>query len=105
MAEKSSRDSANRWQKLVSVWRNRKKISQIIKEYFYLPFCLLIILFSYPVTHLSRKIKMTKTTTLYLALRIYPERRPRRIGPDRRLARLSWRGGGGRNDGHGISMI
>jgi hypothetical protein len=26
------------------VWRNRKKISQIIKDYFYLPFFLLIIL-------------------------------------------------------------
>jgi hypothetical protein len=26
------------------VWRNRKKISQIIKDYFHLPFFLLIIL-------------------------------------------------------------
>ncbi len=34
----------NRWQKLGLVWRNRKKISQIIKDYFYLPFFLLIIL-------------------------------------------------------------
>jgi hypothetical protein len=31
-------------QKLGLVWRNRKKISQIIKDYFYLPFFLLIIL-------------------------------------------------------------
>jgi hypothetical protein len=28
------------------VWRNRKKISQIIKDYFHLPFFLLIILWS-----------------------------------------------------------
>ncbi len=43
MAEKPSWDQANR-QKLGLVWRNRKKISQIIKDYFYLPFFLLIIL-------------------------------------------------------------
>jgi hypothetical protein len=43
-AEKSRWDQANRRQKLGLVWRNRKKISQIIKEYFYLPFFLLIIL-------------------------------------------------------------
>ena len=44
MAEKSSWDQANIRQKLGSVWRNRMKISQIIKDYFYLPFFLLIIL-------------------------------------------------------------
>jgi len=44
MAEKSSWDQANIWQKLGLVWRNRKKISQIIKDYFCLPFFLLIIL-------------------------------------------------------------
>ncbi len=44
MAEKPSWDQANRRQKLGLVWRNRKKISQIIKDYFYLPFFLLIIL-------------------------------------------------------------
>jgi hypothetical protein len=44
MPEKSSWDKANIRQKLGLVWRNRKKISQIIKEYFYLPFFLLIIL-------------------------------------------------------------
>jgi hypothetical protein len=44
MAEKSSWDQANMQQKLGLVWRNRKKISQIIKDYFYLPFFLLIIL-------------------------------------------------------------
>jgi hypothetical protein len=44
MAEKSSWDQANRRQKFGLVWRNRKKISQIIKDYFYLPFYLLIIL-------------------------------------------------------------
>jgi hypothetical protein len=43
-AEKSSRYQANRRQKLGLVWRDRKKISQIIKDYFYLPFFLLIIL-------------------------------------------------------------
>jgi hypothetical protein len=37
-------DKANRQQKLGLVWRNIKKISQIIKDYFYLPFFLLIIL-------------------------------------------------------------
>ncbi len=44
MAEKSSWDQANIRQKLGLVWRNRKKISQIIEDYFYLPFFLLIIL-------------------------------------------------------------
>jgi hypothetical protein len=40
MAEKSTWDQANRQQKLGLVWRNRKKISLIIKVYFYLPFFL-----------------------------------------------------------------
>jgi hypothetical protein len=44
MAENSSWDQANRRQKLGLVWRNRKKISQIIKDYFYLLFFFLIIL-------------------------------------------------------------
>jgi hypothetical protein len=44
MAEKSSWDQANRGQKHGLAWRNRKKISQIIKDYFYLPFFLLITL-------------------------------------------------------------
>jgi hypothetical protein len=44
MAEKSSWDQANIQQKLGFVWRNRKEIRQIIKDYFYLPFFLLIIL-------------------------------------------------------------
>jgi hypothetical protein len=43
MAEKSSWDQANRLQKLDLVWRNRKKISQIINDEFYFPFFLLII--------------------------------------------------------------
>ncbi len=47
MAEKSSWDQANRRQKLGLVWRNRKKISQIIKDNFYLPFFFLIILWSW----------------------------------------------------------
>jgi hypothetical protein len=37
-------DQANRQQKLGFVWRNRKKISQINKDNFCLPFFLLIIL-------------------------------------------------------------
>ena len=44
IAEKSIWDQANIRQKLGLVWRNRKKISQIIKDYFYLLFFLLIIL-------------------------------------------------------------
>jgi hypothetical protein len=44
MAEKSCWDQASRRQKLSLVWRNRKKISQIIKDYFYLQFFLFIIL-------------------------------------------------------------
>ncbi len=44
MAEKSSWDQTNRRKKLGLVWKIRKKISQIIKDYFYLPFFLLIIL-------------------------------------------------------------
>jgi hypothetical protein len=35
---------ANRGEKLGLVWKNRKKISQIINDYLYLPFFLLIIL-------------------------------------------------------------
>ncbi len=46
MAEKPSWDQANIRQNLGLVWRNRKKNSQIIKDYFYLPFFLLIILCS-----------------------------------------------------------
>jgi hypothetical protein len=46
MAEKSSWEQANIGQKLDLVWRNRKKISQIIKNYFYLPFLLLLILWA-----------------------------------------------------------
>jgi hypothetical protein len=43
-AEKSSWDQANIQQNQNLVWRKRKIISQIIKDYFYLPFFLLIIL-------------------------------------------------------------
>jgi hypothetical protein len=41
----SSWDQANRGGKLGLVWRNRKKISQIINDYLYLLFFLLIILY------------------------------------------------------------
>jgi hypothetical protein len=44
MAEKSSWDQANIGLKLGLVWRNRRKINQTIKDYFYLAFFLLIIL-------------------------------------------------------------
>ncbi len=44
MAGKPSWDQANRRQKLGLVWRIIKKISQIIKDCFYLPFFLFIIL-------------------------------------------------------------
>jgi hypothetical protein len=44
MAEESSWDQANMPQKLGMAWRNRKKISQIIKDCFHLPFFHLIIL-------------------------------------------------------------
>jgi hypothetical protein len=44
VAEKSSWDKANRGEKLGLVWRNRKKISQIINDFLCLPFFLLIIL-------------------------------------------------------------
>jgi hypothetical protein len=50
LAEKSSWNQANRGEKLGLVWRNRKKISQIINDYLYLPFFLLNVLkhLSYP---------------------------------------------------------
>ncbi len=57
MAEKSSWDQANIRQKLGLAWRNRKKISQISKDYFYLPLFLLIILWfsaSLQCTYLQR---------------------------------------------------
>jgi hypothetical protein len=44
VAEKSSWDPAKRREKLGLVWRNRKKISQIINDYLCLPFFLLILL-------------------------------------------------------------
>ncbi len=44
VAKKASWDQANKGEKLGLVWRDRKKISQIINDYFYLPFLLLIIL-------------------------------------------------------------
>jgi hypothetical protein len=44
MAEKSSWDQANIRQKLCLVGEIERKISQIIKDYFYLPLFLLIIL-------------------------------------------------------------
>ncbi len=40
----SSWDQANIWQKPGAFWISRKKISKIIKDYFYLPFFLLIML-------------------------------------------------------------
>jgi hypothetical protein len=43
MAEKSSWDQANKRQKHGLVWRNRKKISQIIKDHFYFLVSLIIL--------------------------------------------------------------
>jgi hypothetical protein len=57
MAKKSRWDQANRRKKLGLVWRNRKKISQIIKDYFYFPFFLLIILCLQPL--LTQSICLT----------------------------------------------
>jgi hypothetical protein len=57
MAGKSSWDQANRRQKLGLVWRIRKKISQIIKDYFYLPFFLLIILWFTVSTNENNKLE------------------------------------------------
>ena len=48
MAEKAGWDKAIRRQKLGLVCRNRKKISQIIKDYLCLPFFLLNILWFQP---------------------------------------------------------
>jgi hypothetical protein len=36
IAEMSSWDQANRWEKLGLVWRNRKKMSRIINDYLYI---------------------------------------------------------------------
>jgi hypothetical protein len=58
MAGKSSWDQANRRQKIGLVWRIRKKISQIIKDYFYLPFFLLIILWVWGSDNTCRKVAL-----------------------------------------------
>jgi hypothetical protein len=76
MAEKSSWNQANIRQKLGLVWRNRKKISQITKDYFYLPFFLLIILWGEGrVEHVScRAINLAtpypKTGKLFLYITV-----------------------------------
>ncbi len=55
VAEMSSWD---RWEKVGLVWRNRKKISQIINDYLYLPFFLFIILWlQYTAKTQYRKFK------------------------------------------------
>jgi hypothetical protein len=70
MAGNSSWDQASRQQKLGLVWRIRKKISQIIKDYFHLPFFLLIILCSSPFRprHL---IPLSFPSSLFQLLRDY----------------------------------
>ncbi len=60
VAEKSSWDQANRGEKLGLVWRNRKKISQIINDYLCLPFFLLIILWLYISTTMCKVNIMIK---------------------------------------------
>ncbi len=60
MAEKS------RWgpgKQTAKTWRNRKKISQIIKDYFYLPFFFLIILWPVPTPLYSRLLDRYLKTT------------------------------------------
>jgi hypothetical protein len=63
VAEKSNWDQANRGEKLGLVWRNRKKISQIINDYLYLPFFLLVIfcsaLFTHAYTHQTFSIHVS----------------------------------------------
>ena len=44
IAEMPSWDQANRGKKLGLIWRNKRKISQTINDYLFLPFFLLIIL-------------------------------------------------------------
>jgi hypothetical protein len=61
VADMSSWEQANRGEKLGLVWRNRKKISQIIYDYLYLPFFLLIILWSRRTTG-SASMALTGTT-------------------------------------------
>jgi hypothetical protein len=64
MAEKSSWDQqGNIWQKIGLVWRSRKKISQNIKDKFYLPFFLLIILW---ITVIPYRAKMSNMAFLTL---------------------------------------
>ncbi len=61
------------------VWRNRKKISQIIKDYFHLPFFLLIILWvagSQPMStavHTAQGVQINfGDLTLYLTYATFP---------------------------------
>jgi hypothetical protein len=42
------------------VWKNRKKISQIIKDYFHLPFFLLIILWYCIIIHTGKVREMNQ---------------------------------------------
>jgi hypothetical protein len=63
----SSWDQANRGEKLGLVWRNRKKISQIINDYLYLPYIL-------PDGLLAAEDKVTQSSTavLYTEVTLYP---------------------------------
>jgi hypothetical protein len=67
MAEKSSGDQANIQQKLGLVWRNRKKISQLIKDYFFLPFFLLIIFWTITAKRYSLAVFEQQGATHVLA--------------------------------------
>ncbi len=75
VAEKSSWDQAIRWEKLGLVWRNRKKISQIINDYLCLPFFLLIILWCWPcvLSAISRgfEAKITDINFAFLLIWIW----------------------------------
>jgi hypothetical protein len=63
----SSWDQASRGEKLGLVWRNKKKISQIINDYLYLPFFLFIILWREGTwLHMEKIIKPRKAVKISL---------------------------------------
>ncbi len=86
-------DQANRGEKLGFVWRNRKKISQIINDYLSLPFFLLIILWPLQIYCMYIPSTFIPLESCYLGGHSGPkERRPRRRG--RRWRGWRWAGGG-----------
>ncbi len=87
---------ANRQQKLGLVWRNRKKISQIINDYLCLPFFLLIILWFKPSLLVCNQ-RQRKRILVYKAPDFLASRPNWVPPPPRKRVRLpprSLRGGG-----------